>query len=107
MGELSFLIELLLNHKLAKPTKELIAARIKDLEQGMPIVAQSIRPIVPSPMYSNPIISNQTAPIEASQQNSAVQAALAARAQAMGLAGSSNQRELDSAAKSIFKARPK
>lgn len=35
MTELSFLIELLLNHDLPKPTKDLIAERIKEVEQGI------------------------------------------------------------------------
>lgn len=35
MSELSFLIDLLMNHKLSKPTKELIAARIKEVESLM------------------------------------------------------------------------
>ncbi len=38
MSELSFLIELLLNHKLPKGTKDAIAARIKEVESG------SVRP---------------------------------------------------------------
>lgn len=33
MSELSFLIELLLNHELQKETKDLIAARIKEVEE--------------------------------------------------------------------------
>lgn len=33
MTELSFMIELLLNHKLPKVTKELIVARIKEIEE--------------------------------------------------------------------------
>jgi hypothetical protein len=32
MSEITFLIELLLNHKLTKTTKEVIAARIKEIE---------------------------------------------------------------------------
>lgn len=35
MTELSFLIELLLNHELSKPTKDLIAARIKEVESKL------------------------------------------------------------------------
>ena len=35
VSELSFLIELLLNHELTKPTKDLIASRIKDVEQSL------------------------------------------------------------------------
>lgn len=35
MTELSFLIDLLLNHELSKETKSLIASRIKDVEQNL------------------------------------------------------------------------
>lgn len=35
MTELTFLIELLLNHKVAKPTRDAIASRIKDVEALM------------------------------------------------------------------------
>jgi hypothetical protein len=35
LTELSFLIELLLNHDLPKPTKDLIASRIKDVEMRL------------------------------------------------------------------------
>jgi hypothetical protein len=46
MTELSFLIELLLNHDLPKATKDLIASRIKEVEQTLtatriPFVATS------------------------------------------------------------------
>lgn len=33
--EISFLIDLVLNHKLPKPTKELCRLRIRDLEEGL------------------------------------------------------------------------
>lgn len=51
MTELSFLIDLLMNHKLSKATKELIASRIKEVEFSM-----SSRPSGPS--YSPPVIYN-------------------------------------------------
>ena len=35
MTELSFLVDLLLNHRLPKPTREAVAARIKEVEKGM------------------------------------------------------------------------
>ena len=48
MTELSFLVELLLNHKLPKVTKDLVASRIKEVEQSFgqrpqPYV-QAVRP---------------------------------------------------------------
>lgn len=45
MTELSFLIDLLLNHKLPKATKDAVAARIKDIEQASPQPRPSIQPI--------------------------------------------------------------
>lgn len=49
MTELSFLIELLLNHDLPKETKALIASRIKEVEQNL-----TVKPVppafVPSPI---------------------------------------------------------
>lgn len=42
MTELSFLIELLLNHELPKPTKDLIASRIKEVEGRLTQYPQSI-----------------------------------------------------------------
>lgn len=48
MTELSFLIDLLLNHKLPKATKELIMSRIKDVEMSITSKlpqAHLIRPI--------------------------------------------------------------
>lgn len=44
MTELSFLIDLLLNHKLPKPTKDLIAKRIEDVESRMISHAQTMPP---------------------------------------------------------------
>jgi hypothetical protein len=52
MTELSFLVELLLNHKLQKSTKDIIAARLKEVEEGYgqrgayvaPVKAQPIPP---------------------------------------------------------------
>lgn len=35
MTELSFLLELLLNHKLPKVTREAVTARVKEVEQGL------------------------------------------------------------------------
>ena len=50
MTELTFLIELLLNHKLPKPTKDAISARIKEVESqlGKPTYAPAYP--VPTPI---------------------------------------------------------
>ncbi len=46
MTEISFLIELLLNHKLSKATKDLIAARIKELsDKSSPAAIRTISPV--------------------------------------------------------------
>jgi hypothetical protein len=50
MTDLSFLIHLLLDHKLAKTTRDVIAARIKEVESQMPL-GQAIRTSQP---YSQP-----------------------------------------------------
>jgi len=36
MNELSFLLDLLLNHKLSKPVKDIITARVNELSSGQP-----------------------------------------------------------------------
>jgi len=43
--ELTFLVELLLNHKLPKPTKDLVAQRIKEVEESF--AARPALPIQP------------------------------------------------------------
>lgn len=64
MTELSFLLELLLNHKIEKPTKDLIVNRIRDVEAGIfsqqkinygpAQVPQSIPGIMPIPYQQAP-----------------------------------------------------
>lgn len=115
MGELSFLIELLLNHKLAKATKDLISTRIKELEdrmvsqpaqhQPMSAVNQP-RPVqaVAQPKITNPYQIIQPEVIDPSQQNAAVQKALADR-QAM-LNGAQNSALGQGERGGIFKVRP-
>lgn len=44
MTELSFLIDLLLNHELQKVTKDLIAMRIKDVEAGLTQPTYMVQP---------------------------------------------------------------
>ena len=50
MTELSFLIDLLLNHKLPKPTKEIIAERIKQVEAERygPMAQAGVASAIPS-----------------------------------------------------------
>ncbi len=52
MTELSFLIELLLNHDLPKATKDLIAQRIKEVEQNLTSHTVNYKPsaiMIPNP----------------------------------------------------------
>lgn len=53
MTELSFLIELLLNHELKKETKDLIAGRIKEVEANL--IPMHLRPSMPLITGSLPI----------------------------------------------------
>lgn len=53
MTELSFLIELLLNHELPKPTKDALAERIKEVEQTLiarPMIQQQVISAPPNPV---------------------------------------------------------
>ncbi len=57
MTELSFLIELLLNHDLPKATKDLIASRIKEVESKLTAPSQSIygpAPTLPTYQVTGP-----------------------------------------------------
>lgn len=61
MTELSFLLELLLNHKLPKPTKEAITHRIKEVEaRFVQTPQQSLLP-VPGPQAIRPPRGAQSA----------------------------------------------
>lgn len=95
MTELTFLIELLLNHDLPKDTKALIASRIKEVEEGLVSrpIAQPLPP-VRSPIIPQPVVEPQ--PVI--PQTEAAANALNARAQAIenALQGKNN---------SIYKAR--
>lgn len=99
MTELSFLIDLLMNHKLSKATKELVAQRIKEVEgrisSGMPL-AQQQRPNPTGQAASTvaalakhglpiPEVSVEPAPIPVEQiaQTPETQAAMARRQQSM------------------------
>lgn len=55
MTELAFLLDLLLQHKLPKPTREAVAARIKEVESMIkPYAAASAPAYVPMPMPARP-----------------------------------------------------
>lgn len=54
MSELSFLLDLLLNHKLPKATRELITARVSDVEKTLTHMV----PTAPRPMHPFPTMPN-------------------------------------------------
>ncbi len=97
MTELSFLLELLLNHKLPKATREAVTIRIKDVEASLSISrplaqvqaypAVTIAPQSPSTMAAMARNGFQEVPkaipIEQIAQTPAAAAALASRQQAI------------------------
>lgn len=108
MTELSFLIDLLMNHKLAKATKELVAQRIKEVEAAInakPIAAtpppRSTTPQLPPGQAPStlalmakhgelpagvqiPVMQEpEPVPVEQIAQTPATQAAMARRQQAL------------------------
>lgn len=75
MTELSFLLDLLLNHKLPKATREAVTARIKDVE-----VRLSSAP-APAPFRTTPVTAPAfQLPPNMSQQSASTMAALARQA---------------------------
>jgi hypothetical protein len=58
MTELSFLVDLLLNHRLPKATKDAVAARIKEVEQNLAPRSQAVaappRPLPPAVAMQSP-----------------------------------------------------
>ncbi len=96
MTELSFLIELLLNHKLQKVTKDAIAERIKEasgpnaIQQHVPNGVRSLSPMVAMQSPSTQAILDRNpdlvVPIESVGQTPAAQAAIASRQQAIAQA---------------------
>jgi len=92
MTELSFLIDLLLNHKLTKSTKDSIQARIMELEQ----ISNSREQNPINPIRRNDISKVNPEPVQQIAQTPEAIAALELRKQAM--TNSHN---------SIFKVRPK
>lgn len=84
MSELSFLIELLLNHKLPKATQIAIKARIDDIQQPATLNGQHHAPLngMPTiPIKTPPavVFHAPPVPIENVAQTPAAQAALAQR----------------------------
>lgn len=122
MTELSFLIELLLKHKLPAATKDAIAARIKDVESsvvsysnfgnrpisnpasvaGASIGGSNQSPSTIALLAKHPDLvaqmNHEPKPVEVIAQTPAAMASVDTRAQAM--AGDKNARQL-------YKARPK
>lgn len=94
MTELSFLLELLLTHKLAKGTKEAITNRIKEIEQCLrpPPPQQVIRPPRTAQAPSTQRLLDEMAlepqPVAPDQvaQSPAAAMALAARQEAINIA---------------------
>lgn len=63
--ELSFLIELLLKHKIPPATKLAVADRIKEVEQGIGLVPKYPVMQVVAPKAQAPIIAQQSASMQA------------------------------------------
>lgn len=94
MTELSFLLDLLMNHKLPKLTKQLIAARIKEVEQMLQTTSVTLNTKHGKvPVYASPYIKEDEKiflsqepspiPVEEIAQTPAAAAALASRQQAI------------------------
>lgn len=87
MTELTFLVELLLNHRLQKPTRDAVATRIKEVEEAIAHLPPQ------SPVRPNPIVSSRDVaarhpemapePVLAIAQTPAAAAALNSRAEAI------------------------
>ena len=91
MNELSFLIELLMNHKLPRATKELVAERIKAFDSStmrMPQVPQHQSTFLAqqAPSTQEALVKHglvPEAPVEVIAQTPATAAAMASRQQAI------------------------
>ncbi len=96
MTELTFLVELLLNHKLQKATKDAVAARLKEVEASMAQRSQIFSGAMPPP--GKPVSSRDVAvrhpdlvaapppepePVVNIAQTPAASAAMASRQQAI------------------------
>ncbi len=108
MTELTFLLELLLNHKLPKPTREAVTARVREVEAALSKyevrVGNYSAPTTPgfipphligqapstiAAMMKHPDLAAAPQPVAVVAQTPAAQAALAARNEAInqGLSG--------------------
>ncbi len=68
MTELTFLVDLLLNHKLPKLTRDAVAARIKEVEAGIgfaPPQRMAPQPAMARPQNLPPHIANQSPSMQA------------------------------------------
>jgi hypothetical protein len=85
MSELSFLLELLLNHKVPQTTKKLIQERIREVESHIQAPALQRQPSVrPSPTAQEPqpVIANTAAAAEAlAAREALIQQATSGRAE--------------------------
>lgn len=85
MTELSFLIDLLLNHKLPKATRDAVAERIRDVEVAAPV--RPHMPVIPQALSSRDVAARHPEvapePVAVVAQNATTQAALASRQQAI------------------------
>lgn len=88
MTELGFLLELLLNHKLPRSTKEFVTQRVKDVELGQRNIVRA--PLVlnaqaqaPSTLAALERQAVEGATVAVVAQNATTQAAMASRAAAI------------------------
>lgn len=94
MTELGFLLELLVNHKLPKPVKELLLARVKEVELSQRNIQHRPHMVI-HPQAIGQAASTVAAmerqateePVAVIAQNATTQAAIASRAQAIANAG--------------------
>lgn len=96
MTELTFLIDLLLNHKLPKATKDAVAARVIDVEKllatipptypnrPMPNVNSNQAPSMQAIMARNPDLAIASEPVAVIAQTPQAVAAMNSRAAAIG-----------------------
>lgn len=107
MTELSFLLDLLLNHKLQKSTRELIAARLKEISDGVPLQAAAVRsvalpahmaqqaPSMQAIMARNPDLAGHAPTINIAASEPAAPVAVIAQTQAAVAAMNSRQQAIN------------
>lgn len=96
MTELSYLIDLLLNHKLSKATKDSVANRIKEIQEiykphpvAKPLAPGGVQqaPSTQAFLDRNPDLIQPSQPVEVIAQTPATAAALEHRAKSIANAG--------------------